>query len=260
MFYIRIVFTLFVLLVTSTNSNAQENYCAHDLIPHLTKFQKSSNVDIPTEGEFKMLIVFVQFKNDTNTGSSTCRRSLTEWPTGPGVTLPQVAPRIISPISNPATFPDSSLSYFFYRISNENLIMYGDYVGYKTAHNSDHYTVPGSDKTLLEGVLSKEILDFIQNNSSISLSDYDANSDGYIDHIAIILRDRLDVEIIGDPATSGISILCDDNDSNYPPLQSLEDGDTYGIRGDLKKIDCDYSGSINIQPPPSTPLEELSIF
>ncbi len=144
---------------------------------------ESPGIEIPLTGEFRALIVYVQFRDDTS--SSDCARGHLEWPVGDPT--PASAPHILSPTPAPP-FPDSSLTAFYYEQSNQNFVLYGDTVSYVSQFDEADYYVGriDLDKQMLGREAFEELYD--GGNGRIDFGDYDANGDGYLDHVFFVVR------------------------------------------------------------------------
>ncbi|ARA93460.1 hypothetical protein AWN76_010025 [Rhodothermaceae bacterium RA] len=138
---------------------------------------------VPTEGPFRALVVFVRFQDDTS--AEGCAPAWQQWPDPDA--LPAVAPHLLAADPSPP-FADSSLTAYFYRQSQGRFVLYGDVFPrvVVTRHPEATYGIRDARSAQALGRLSREVLDAI--DPEVDFRRYDANRDGYVDHVFVILR------------------------------------------------------------------------
>ena len=126
-------------------------------------------------------------------------------------------------------FPKTSLTEYFYQQSNQSFTFYGEPYPevIVTKFDESHYKIRAVDSQSLNGMaeLTKEVLDYID-AQGFEFDKYDANHDGYVDHIFIIPR-----KFVNRPDWSGFSVL---GNSSLAPLSY-----------DSTSVDWNLSGSYN---------------
>ncbi|GIV61170.1 MAG: hypothetical protein KatS3mg044_0036 [Rhodothermaceae bacterium] len=137
----------------------------------------------PRTDTLRGLVVLVRFADDTTAGDPAVL--FRGWPRFPDPsTLPAFARSLLAPASEPP-FPDSSLTAYFFHQSHGRLLLYGDVIDsvLVTRHPEAHYHRPQGGF----GTLTQEILDRLD-AGGVDFRRYDANRDGYLDHLFVILR------------------------------------------------------------------------
>lgn len=131
----------------------------------------------------RALIVFTQFSDDKFPGDPNV--AFREWPLfGNANQLPPFASHILATSPSPP-YPDSSLTEYFYRQSLGQFVLYGEV--YDSVIVSSHPEAHYHGRDTGYGTLTKELLDKID-AYGFDFSQYDANDDGLIDHIFVVLR------------------------------------------------------------------------
>ncbi len=221
----------------------QETSCAHGNIQWTQSQMQamlSSQAEVPTSGQFRALIVFVRFKDDTF--NDTCNDKWLAWHTSD--MLPDMAHDFLAPggaggQAPSPPFPEDSITEYFYQQSDRSFIFYGEPYDevVETQFNESHYQITGTGSTSQNGMaeLTEEVLDYID-AQGFDFSEYDndgpdgvpdsIDDDGYIDHIFIIPR-RFQQQV----SWAGFSILGNPNQ----PILSY----------DGKDVDWNLSGSYN---------------
>ncbi len=221
------ILTLMVVAIANSLALAaagQEYYCAED--GTFEKYQGEQPSILPSD-TLRALLVFFRFSYDTLIDSG-CSDASQQWSV-PDV-LPGVAQTLLAPDVSPP-FPDSSLTDYYYQQSNGRFIIFGGPLPrvLVTAGNESSYSISGE---LDRGKLTREILDSLDADPTINLSEFDHNSDGYIDHLFLIPRRLNLTSIVGRAA--GISSI------GYTSLQP-----EYGAGPNLVKVHSGLSGSYN---------------
>lgn len=184
---------------------------------------------IPTSGPFKAMVVFVRFQDDVDVYNG-CTPANWAW-SQPDV-LPSFAHGLLA--SSPAPpFPESSLTAYFYQQSQGRFTLYGDvYPRVLVTEQNETFYRLGSGRRLKLAVLTKELLDRIDADSAFDLGAYDANTDGYVDHIFFVLRKPNHLELARGNA-SGIGLI------GYSSSEPEFGNDSLS----LKKVHPTFSGS-----------------
>ena len=142
-----------------------------------------SNVVVPATGPFRALIVFVRFADDTRT--STCHTY--GWPNP--TPLPDDAADFIA-ATEFGSRPPRSISKFFFDQTGGNFRMYGNVIDYETTGPElDYLNAPDRGFRSLDlARVAREAMDSLQANRSVNFAQYDANVDGYLDHVFFVIR------------------------------------------------------------------------
>lgn len=178
-----------MLLLLSDEVRAQDPNCTYEVVGTANKNSLNDNASVPTQGQYRALVVYVRFKDDN--GPSR------DWPvslTAP----PSFAAGVIASNPNPASysggkFPEKSITRYFYDQSNPSnrFILYGDvYPSVIVTDNNeyDYYqrTQSGASQVGGFGFLTLEVLNKVDPN--VNFADYDRNGDGQIDYLFIVIR------------------------------------------------------------------------
>lgn len=193
--------------------------CAHEGLTEEEAHGAAMNslsVDIDDGPDVRALLVFVRFRDDPIDPYW--------WPgTGAERDLPFFAESILAPDAASITQSDSSLSRYFYEQSRTSptatpqLRVYGDIYPrngqgqpetYVTEHDNSYYH---STSGRGYGYLTQEILDSLVTVPGFDIGDYDANADGVLDHLFLVIRSE-EKHISRDPQNgvvgySGCSLL-----------------------------------------------------
>ena len=170
----------------------------------------AADADVPTRGEFYVLVVFFRFAGDD--ADQGCTPRARQW-SNPDE-LPEIADYVLASTPDPP-FVDSSLTQYFYQQSNRRFILYGEvYPGVLVTDSAEaHYDLKGSPQSeaTLNALseLTADLLDQIEERG-FDFSRFDANDDGYIDHIFMVPR------TMSAPVWSGFSVL---GNQRLPVLQ-----------------------------------------
>lgn len=136
---------------------------------------------MPLTGEVRALLVFVRFADDDRAGDG-CAEGGAQWPTD--ADRPVFADGLLSPTPG-GVAPDSSLTALYRLASSGRFELYGSTFGYVTAHPEAHYF---PDRIELERErLTREILGALR-SQGVPLADYDANGDGVLDQLIVVVR------------------------------------------------------------------------
>lgn len=131
----------------------------------------------------RALIIFAQFQDDHYPGDPGVFHR--QWPLfDTPHTLPPFAKHLIASQAQPP-YPDSSITAYFHQQSLGQFVLYGtvyDSVLTSLKPEAAYHQPRGG-----YGDLTKELLDRI-NDYGFDFSQYDANQDGLIDHVFVILR------------------------------------------------------------------------
>jgi hypothetical protein len=146
--------------------------------------------------------------------------------------MPRLADYVLSSSPNPP-FADSSLTAFFHRQSNGRFTLYGDVHGLVTRGREEDYRLRNTD-FLDRGRLTQEILEHLR--PRVDFSQYDANDDGFVDHIFVVVRNFNTLVLFQNPWVSGVSSLGHGVTARDEPL-------------DGKLLDAVRSGSYNRYQP-----------
>ncbi len=184
----------------------------------------------PTSGEYRALVLFVRFHDDTTAYRDTRTPAEQAW-AAPDV-LPPFAHDLLAPTPYPP-FPESSLTDYFYRQSQGRFTLYGTVYPHVlvTDLDEDAYRKNASSDLLSMRMLTKELLDRIDADPDVDLSAYDANGDGYLDQVFFVLRRLCHLNLTG--GASGCSFL-----GYHSPEPEFGDDPA-----NLKRVDVAYSGS-----------------
>lgn len=110
---------LLVFIVASCKtfliSDIQKKYKVENFCPK--KELQNKGVNITSKGKLKALFIFVMFKDDTLTKSSS-------WKYDTNV-LPSWASKLVNP-SDDKKFPEVNLTHYFYEMSQGNFLLFGD--------------------------------------------------------------------------------------------------------------------------------------
>lgn len=185
----------------------------------------SSGLNIPTSGDFRAIIIFVRFSDDTY--DPTCTIGHQGWPHSQ--LEPDYADDFLAPTTNPP-FDGYYLTKFYYDQSQANFTLYGDEKGVVVGKHEE-YRDPNvtSYEHLDIGKLSRDAMDAL--DPTLDFSQYDANEDGYIDHVFIVIRRNM-----------GLKIASSDGATGYSRLGFYYSG---GAKYDGMKVHSRYSGSVN---------------
>lgn len=187
---------------------AQSASCAHGEVQWSQSQMQAmlgSQAEVPTSGQFRALIVFVRFQDDTF--NDTCNDSWIAWHTSD--TLPDMAEDFLvpgdmngeAPSPTNGHFPEDSITEYFYQQSGRSFILYGEPYEevIETQFDESHYQITGTGPASLDGMaeLTEEVLDYID-AQGFDFSEYDndgpdgepdsGDDDGYVDHIFIVPR------------------------------------------------------------------------
>lgn len=207
---------------------------------------------IPVTGPFRALVVYVQYLDDTGTNQPGCGPE--DWPLGSfaNPTMPVIGARILEPSVGTPSDPES-LTSFYWEQSRGNFVLYGDEIGYVTQQNESAY-LSQNGRWIEHGRLSREILTYLaspagQIRTGINLANYDANRDGQLDHLFVVLRRRLGASgLYGGLYYGGVSELDYCSSSTTFPLYA-------GLR-----VSCRASGSFNLFQPIDPMRENVAVL
>lgn len=139
----------------------------------------------PTSGSYRAVVVFVRFQDDTQVFPGVTRAQ-EEW------ALPDQLPAFSGHLladSPVPPFPEQSLTAYFYQQSQGRFTLYGDIYPRVLVSEHAEEAYRQNDKGKLDlGHLSEEILTRLQDDPAFDLGQYDANGDGYLDQIFIVVR------------------------------------------------------------------------
>ena len=145
----------------------------------------TAEVRVPTTGWFGALVVFVRFRDDTAvwSGSLGCTPASQAW-AHPDAALPDFAWNLLASSPTPP-FPEYSLTDYFYQQSQGRFTLYCDVYPRVVVTDKDEagYRRGPRSAVLKQATLTKEILDRIDADRTFDLGRYDANDDGFIDHV-----------------------------------------------------------------------------
>lgn len=137
---------------------------------------------VPLTGEVRALVVFVRFADDGRTGDG-CAEGGPMWPAH--ADRPVFAAGLLSPTPG-GIAPDSSLTALFRHASSGRFELYGSAFGHVTRHPESHY-FPFDAINLDRRALTLEILAALRDDG-VPLADYDANGDGWLDQLIVVVR------------------------------------------------------------------------
>lgn len=148
-------------------------------------YDPADAIQVPTSGSFRAIVVFVRFRDDTTVWNG-CTPANQAW-AQPDV-LPFFVSTLLASDPNPP-FPEPSLTAYFYQQSQGRFTLYGDVYPHVVVTDEDQeaYRQGQTSNVRVERV-TKEVLDQINADPTFDLGAYDANDDGYIDHIFFVLR------------------------------------------------------------------------
>lgn len=144
--------------------------------------RQGGRATMPLTGQVRALLVFVRFADDDR-GGDGCAYGGPMWPAH--TDRPVFSDGLLSPTPGGAT-PDSSLTALFRLASSGHFELYGSTFGHVTRHPESHYFTSGSIE-LDRQTLTLEILAALRDRG-IPLPDYDANGDGVLDQLIVVVR------------------------------------------------------------------------
>ena len=162
--------------------------------------------EVPKTGRLHAVVAFVRFQDDDQLRAGCITRARREWRDLNG--LPEVAHHILSPSPEPP-FADSSLTAYFYQQSQGNLTLYGrTYPRLIVTRRQESAYKRGRGNVLDRAALSREILERMDADPEFDLSDFDANGDGHIDYLFVVLREMHELQLVsgGAPALANLGI------------------------------------------------------
>jgi M6 family metalloprotease-like protein len=160
----------------------------------------ASQPSIPTTGTFRALVVFVRFQDDTlDFGTNTPAQAAWQSPDQ----LPSFSNALLSSAPTPPFLPES-LTDYFYMQSNRSFRLYGTtYPEVIAVGNQADYFDQASN-SLSRELITDDILAVLDADPDIDLADYDANRDGFLDHLFVIVRRSTMVLCNGGAAVSDL--------------------------------------------------------
>jgi M6 family metalloprotease-like protein len=146
----------------------------------------------------RALAVFVRFRDDTTTFVG-CTEKARQW-RHPDQ-LPDFADYVFDS-DNVRPFDRRSLTDYFYMQSNGKLVVLGEsfHRVIVSNHDAQSYVYTAAKELDLE-LLSREIMTALNDDPSVNLSDFDADENGVIDFVYIVLRRQMGTKL----TTSGAS-------------------------------------------------------
>lgn len=149
----------------------------HEAAPHAA---------IPTSGQVRALVAFVRFRDDKVVEGGCMTRARREWEDPDA--LPAIANHILSPSPEPP-FADSTLTAYFYRQSRGRFLIYGEsYPHLIVTEQDERAYARGKSRVLDRNALTREVLRRVDDDPDFDLSEFDADGDGRIDYLFIVLR------------------------------------------------------------------------
>ncbi|NNE70763.1 MAG: hypothetical protein HKN29_10435 [Rhodothermales bacterium] len=151
-------------------------------------------------GETRALLVWVRFADDSEPNPDPVTQAARDW-ADPDV-LPSVAGSIVSDDLRRASgltryFRDQSLGAFkLTGLSYPRVFV--------TEHREDEYRA--GDGTLDQSRLTREILTFLDGEGGVDLEDFDADRDGFVDYLFVVVRSMKHTRLYPSHA-SGVSDL-----------------------------------------------------
>ena len=152
------------------------------------------------------VVAFVRFQDDDELRGGCITRSRHEWRDLNA--LPAVAHHILSPSPEPP-FPDSSLTDYFFQQSQGRLTIYGRaYPDLIVTQREERAYGRGASKVLDRAALSREILQRMHDDPDFDLSDFDANGDGHLDYLFVVIRELNELQLVtgGAPAIASVGV------------------------------------------------------
>jgi hypothetical protein len=144
----------------------------------------STSLIVPSAGYVRTVIVFVRFADDTGEASGV-HTGLGAW-RSPN-RLPDFAPRLLSATPVPP-FKEQTLTDYFYQQSQGRFVLYGDaYPEVVTVQSESEY-VPDLPGCLDLHRLTGDVLHAVNSDPNFDLAKYDADEDGFLDYVYIIVR------------------------------------------------------------------------
>lgn len=133
----------------------------------------------------RALIVFVRFRDDTLSWAEACSPAGQQW------AAPDRLPRLASTVlaSSPQRpFPPTSLTAYFHQQSLGRFVLVGDVAPQVIVSEAPEATYDIRTPASLDGLarLTEEIVDAL--DPSTDFSDYDADGDGVVDKLIVVLR------------------------------------------------------------------------
>ncbi len=152
----------------------------------------------------RAIIAFVRFRDDDIVESGCMTRAKEAW-RDPDV-LPTVAHQLLSSSPKPP-FADSTLTAYFYQQSRGRFVLHGgSYPRVIVTEKDESAYRSGSSRVLDRGAITQEVLRRMDEDSAFDLSEFDADGDGRIDYLFILLRRISDVQLVagGAPAVAAL--------------------------------------------------------
>ncbi|MBT8399743.1 MAG: hypothetical protein KJO98_04645, partial [Rhodothermia bacterium] len=150
--------------------------------PVWAKVQNEASPAAFSADKLKALVVFIRFSDD-NQEPTGCIQRDNQWRQPDQ--LPDFADYVLSEHATPP-FDEKSLTDFFYQQSNGQLTLFGSVFPdvIVTSGSESDYGAGGVNV----GLLTPEILNIIDDDPRVDLSDFDADDDGYVDKIVFVVR------------------------------------------------------------------------
>lgn len=153
-----------------------------------------------TEGDVRALVVWVRFADDLTVWEEPSTEAAGDW-LEPDQ-LPSFADHVISPtIDQP-----SGLTEYFLDQSRGQLRLTGQSFPQVLVSQHAESEYRQRDGSLDQLRLTKEILEYIDPDSRVDLTDFDADSDGFVDYLFVVLRSMNQTKLYASHA-AGVSDL-----------------------------------------------------
>jgi hypothetical protein len=139
---------------------------------------------VPTSGHVRALVIFARFSDDGRvfTGTSPSERAWSDPDR-----LPDFAYDVLSRTTVPP-FDEQSLTDYFYQQSRQKLVLYGEpypRIVIVPGNESNYLT---SSRPIQLTEISIEILHTVNEDPDFDLADFDADGDGVIDYVFVVMR------------------------------------------------------------------------
>jgi hypothetical protein len=181
-----------------------------------------ATADLPLSDTLRALVVFARFPDDAYANAR-------EWPLR-RTAVPDFAHELLSTTTDPADFPEPSLTRYFHDQSNGLFTLFGEVYS--------EVVIPDEPEAFYRangwGYLTRDVLDVLDADPAFSFADFDHTGDGFVDYIFLVIRRDADKTY----SWAGVSDL-----RGAPPRRG---GPAGCLTYDEKQIDWQTSGTIII--------------
>lgn len=170
--------------------------------PMVVRNEMSIASSSPASRRMRAIVAFVRFRDDDELAGGCLTRAKREW--NDLNSLPAIAHDILARSPEPP-FTDSSLTAYFYQQSRKRFLIDGQtYPRLLVTEREESAYGRGSSGVLDRGAVTQEVLRRMDDDPSFDLGDFDADEDGRIDYLFIVLRRLNHLELVsgGAPAVA----------------------------------------------------------